>query len=605
MNGWIGKILRVDLGSGKCKAEALDKKVAKDYIGGRGLGSKIIFDEIDHKCDPLGPENKLIFATGPVTGSGAPFGSRFEVVAKSPLTDGIGAGSSGGYFGPELKFAGYDAIIFEGEAADPVSLWIENDKVEIKSARHLWGKTVSETEDEIRNEIGDVGKARDFHIASIGPAGENLVKFACVMNDKARAAARTGLGAVMGSKKLKAVVVTGTGGVKVADPKGLRKFTFDIMAKMRMNPVVPAFIANGTAGLLALMNEFGVVSGRNSQDVPIDHGTAFSLTGATQSAHFMTRNKACFTCPMGCGRVTEVKDPKFKGKGEGHEYESIWALGANCGVSNMGAVLKAGYLCNDLGMDTISAGGTISCAMELFEKGYITEEESGGKINFGDAKVMVEMVNKIGRRQDFGDVLAEGAYRMAEKFGHPELAMAVKKLEVAGYEARSVKGMGLGFATSNAGANHCRSYTNFVETFGMPVKIDPFETKGKAFWCKYWQDVISTGDSTGLCLFFLLATAVEDIPICMNVVTGAGYDMESLLLAGERIWNMERLFNLDNGFTRADDTLPKRFLEEPLKGGPGRGNVVEIDLMLPEYYQERGWNKDGIPSKEKLSKLGL
>lgn len=605
MNGWTGKILRVDLENDDYLVEDLDETLAHDYIGGRGMGDRILFDETDHTCDPLGPENRLIFATGPLTGSGTPFGSRYEVVAKSPLTGTIGAASSGGYFGPELKFAGYDAVIFEGQAADPVYLWIEDDNIEIRSARHLWGKTVSQTEDIIRDEVGDPWKAKDVYIASIGPAGENLVKFSCVMNEKGRAAARSGLGAVMGSKNLKAIAVTGTGGVQVADPQGLKNAAADLMMKMRMNPVVPGFIDYGTSGLLALINEFGVVSGRNAQDLPIDTMSAFGLTGATQAEQYMSRNKACFSCPMGCGRMTEVKDPKFLGKGEGHEYESIWALGANCGVGYLAPVLKAGYLCNDLGMDTVSAGVTISCAMELFEKGYLPEEDIGGKLRFGDPAALVEMVEKIGRREGFGDILAEGSYRMAEKYGHPELAMAVKKSEIPGYDSRNVKGMGLGFATSNAGGNHCRGYTNFVEVFGMPVKIDPFETRGKAYWSKLMQDLTSMGDSTGICLFFLLATVVEDIPPFLNVVTGAGYDLESLSLIGERIWNLERLFNLDNGFTRADDNLPGRFLKEPIKAGPGRGNVNELNEMLPDYYQQRGWDENGVPSQEKLSQLGL
>jgi aldehyde:ferredoxin oxidoreductase len=605
MNGWTGNIIRVDLSSGDFAVEDLDMDLAKEYIGGQGIATRMLYDEIDPEVDALDPENELIFSTGPLTGVGAISGSRYMVVTKSPLSGTITVANSGGYFGPELKFAGYDMIIFEGKADSPVYLNINDDDIELRDASHLWGKTVHETEDLIREEIENKWEANEVCIASIGPAGENLVKIASIMNDKHRAAARNGVGAVMGSKNLKAIAVRGTKDVNVADKEGLIKVTKELFKKMKANPIMAhPFPAYGTSGLLSLYNEFGIFPSRNFQR-GVDE-LSFLTSGQALAEQHLIKTRGCFACPVACGRVTEVKGPpKFKGLGEGPEYESLCLFGANCGIHEFPPILKANYLCNELGMDTIGMGNTMSCAMELYEKGFISSEEAGYNLNFGNADAMVELVRKTAYREDFGDVLAEGSYRMAEKYGHPEISMSVKKSEVPGYEPRSAQGMGLGFATSITGANHCRNFTLFVEFFGSPVKLDPLETTGKALWTMNFQDLTAIADATGLCLFSLMFVELPEILSLLEVVTGAGFTMETLAPIGERIWNLQKLFNLKAGITKEDDTLPDRFLKEPTPAGPGKGNVVELDKMLKEFYQVRGWDENGEPTEEKLSQLGL
>ncbi|HHW15351.1 MAG TPA: aldehyde ferredoxin oxidoreductase family protein [Firmicutes bacterium] len=599
MYGWIGKLARVDLTGRTVKIEDLDPVVAREYVGARGLGTKLFCDEVDPRVDPFSPENKVIFATGPLTGTAAISAARYDVVTKGPLTGTIAASNSGGYWGPELKYAGFDALIIEGRAPEPVYLWIENGRVEIRPAGHLWGKTTHETEDLLHAETDP-----DAKIASIGPAGEKLVKFACVVNDKHRAAGRSGVGAVLGAKNLKAIAVRGTGGVKVADPAKFREALLDTSEKTRKHPVTGTGLPTyGTAILVNIINAHGIFPTRNFQ-TGVFPG-AEKISGEAMVERTLVRKKACFACPIACGRATAVKGGRFAGHGEGPEYEPLFSLGSDCGVDDLEAVTQANYLANELGYDPISFGATLACAMELYEKGYLPKEECGAPLRWGDGDLLVEMARKVGHREGFGDQLAEGSYRLAERYGHPELSMSAKKQEYPAYDPRGAQAIGLNYATSNRGGCHVRGYTISPEILGVPEKIDPLETAGKASWVKAFQDLTGLVDSAGMCLFTTFALGAPEIVALLAPATGVEYTVENAVLAGERLWNLERLFNLAAGFTAADDTLTPRLLSEPLPEGPAAGKVVGLAEMLAEYYQLRGWDAAGVPTPETLERLGI
>jgi len=597
---WQGKTLRVNLATGDISRETVDISTAVDYVGGRGVASKLLRDEMAAGVDALGPDNKLIFVTGTLTGTRAPAAGRYMVVTKSPLTGTVACSNSGGFFGPEMRFAGVDMIVFEGKADEPVYLWIEDDKVELRPASHLWGKNTHETEDAARAETSD--KAR---VACIGPAGEKLVRFACVINDKHRAAGRSGVGAVMGSKNLKAVAVRGTGKVQVHDEDGFRKAVATTRKMLAESPTtsegLPSF---GTAVLVNVINASGFYPTRNFRESQF--ATADKHSGERMAETILLRKSACFGCPIACGRVTKVETPKrYCGEGEGPEYETVWALGAACGIDELAPIAKANYICNELGMDTIDAGATIACAMDLAESGYLPESDTGMPLRFGDADALVEMIAKAGVREGFGDALAEGGYRLAEKYGHPELFMGAKKQGFPAYDGRGSQGMGLQYATSNRGACHVRGYMIAAEVFGVPEKLEPADIESKAAFDIAFQNLTAVVDSSGLCLFNTFGFGAEQILELLNAATGRDYTMESLLAAGERVWNLERLFNFEAGLTGADDTLPPRMLSEPIPEGPMAGKVCRLGEMLPEYYELRGWTADGKPSEEKLMQLGL
>jgi aldehyde:ferredoxin oxidoreductase len=599
MNGWHGKLLRVDLTAGTCKTEALNAQWAKEYLGGRGLASKYLVEEVAAEVDPLSPKNKLIMATGPLTGTYGAANGRYMVVTKSPLTGTIASSNSGGYFPSELRYAGYDMIIFEGKSKHPCYLQIHNDQVELVGAVHLWGKSTHATEDAILAEFHG-----DAKVACIGPAGENLVHFACILNDKHRAAGRSGVGAVMGSKNLKAVAVRGTGGVKVAHQKAFREAAVEAFGMLKQNPVsgegLPAL---GTPVLVNVINQFGALPTRNFQEDTFEG--AESISGEALASTYLKRNKGCMGCLIGCGRVTGLKGARFGGDGEGPEYESLWALGASCGVDDLAAITKANYICNEYGMDTITAGATVACAMELYQKGLITQDEIGMPLDFGDADALVKLVEMAGKKEGFGAKIALGSYRLAESYGAPELSMSVKKQEFPAYDGRGMQGMALQYATSNRGACHVRGYLVSPEILGLPEKLDPQATAGKATWTKIFQDFTAVVDSSGVCLFTTFAIGVPQFSKFCTAATGVDYSDEKLLELGDRIYNLERMFNLQAGVDPSQDTLPKRLLVDPIPDGPLKGEVAKLDEMLPEYYELRGWSTKGIPSKKKLHELGL
>jgi len=596
--GYTGKILRIDLKSGSIRKEPLNMKNAGEYVGARGLGTKYYCDEVDASVDPLSPENKLVFMTGPLTGTCAVSAGRYNAVSKSPLTGAIGAANSGGHFAPELKYAGYDGIIFENAAEKPVYLYINDDVVELRDASHIWGKDVFETTDILNEECGE-----NFRIACISAAGENGCLFAGIMNDKHRAAGRGGMGTVMGSKNLKAVAVKGTGSITVARPEQFFKVCLDARDKLAAHPVTGAGLsAYGTMILVNIVNGVG--------GLPVNNGSAGSLfeaaddiSGEELAARHLLRNRGCFGCSIGCGRVAEIKEGAFKSKGEGPEYEAGWAFGADCGINDLGAVCKANFLCNQYGIDPITMGVTIACAMELFEKGYIPEEDIGFPLRFGDAEAMVRACEMTCKVEGFGAVMALGSYRMAEKYGHPELSMSVKKQEMPAYDGRAIQGIGLEYATSNRGGCHVRGYMISPEVLGIPMKQDPLETKDKPATLKLFQDLTALCDATGICLFTTFGIGLPEIAAMYREAVGSDESDADILLKGERIWNLEKQFNIAAGVEK--DTLPPRLLREALPDGPAAGRVNQLHVMLKEYYAARGWTEEGVPAAEKLTELSL
>lgn len=597
--GYQGKILRVNLTEHEVKEEELREDWAKKFIGGRGYGTRIIYDEVDPKVDPLSPENKVVIATGPLDGTTAPSSGRVMVITKGPLTGTIACSNAGGYFGPMLKRAGFDMIILEGKSKEPVYLWINKGKVEIRDAKHLWGKLVDESDRLMREETHPEAETME-----IGPAGEKESLLANVMFNGHRASGRTGVGAVVGSKNLKGIVVRGNLSIKAGDPDKFAeavKVTREILAQ---NPVASGGLPMyGTAVLVNIINSVGSFPTRNAQDSYFPE--AEKISGETLRARNLVRNEGCSDCPIACGRVTEIKEGKYKGEhGGGPEYESVWSFGAMCGISDLDAVLMANYLCDRYGIDTISAGSTVACAMELYEKGYMPAKDAPFPLTFGSSDALVESIRAMGEQKDeFGKLLSQGSYRLGEHYGHPELSMSVKKQEFPAYDPRGIKGMGLQYATSNRGGCHVRGYMTAVEV--LSPGLDRLAYEGKAAPDKFLQDLTAALDSSGICLFTTFGLQAKDLAQLYSGVTGVDCDEAEYLKIGERIWNMERLFNLKAGFSRKDDTLPSRILNEPIKSGPSKGEIEELDKMLDEYYSLRGWDKNGVPTKNKLKELDI
>lgn len=613
---WTRKILRVNLTDRTCKSEPLNMQWAQDYLGQRGLATKYLVSEIDPKVDPLSPDNKIIWATGPLTGTMASTGGRYSVVTKGPLTGAIACSNSGGYFGAELKFAGWDMVIIEGRASSPVYLSIENDKVEIRDASHLWGKTVWETEEAIKAAHQDP----QVRVSCIGRTGEAGVLYAAIVNDLHRAAGRSGVGAVAGSKNLKALVVRGTLGVgNLANPKEFMKVTYEKKKILKENAVTGQGLPTyGTQVLMNVINEIGAMPTRNHKDVQFEGARKISAEAMHEPRESdgkaqLVNNQGCFGCTIACGRIskidqthyTVVNSPKYWGASGGLEYEAAWSLGCANGVDDIEALQYANMLCNEDGFDPISFGATIGAVMELYEMGVLTKEEIGIEAPFGSARALTFLAEQTARGEGFGKIVGLGSKRLCEKYGHPELSMSVKGQEFPAYDARGVQGMGLTYATSNRGACHLRSYTISSEVLGIPVKTDPLTTEGKPALVKAFQDATAVVDSSGLCVFTTFAWALSDIQPQLQAACEGDWSMEKLDLMGERIWNMERQFNNAAGFTRKDDDLPPRLKNEAATVGPAKGLVSGIDKMIPEYYELRGWDTEGRPTAETVARLGL
>jgi aldehyde:ferredoxin oxidoreductase len=613
---WAGKILRVNLAAGTCKSEPLNMTWAKQYLGSRGLATKYICEEVDPKVDPLSEANKIIWATGPLTGTMASTGGRYTVVTKGPLTGAIACSNSGGYWGAELKMAGWDMVIFEGKSAKPVYLFIEDDHAELKDAAHLWGTSVWNTEEVIKKQHQDPL----IRVSSIGLAGENQVLYAAVVNDLHRAAGRSGVGAVMGSKNLKAIAVRGTKGVgNVADPKGFMQVTFEKKKILADNAVTGQGLPTyGTQVLMNVINEIGALPTRNHRDSQFEgakdiSAEAMATPRKSDGKPQLVTNQACFGCTIACGRISKIDQthfsvenkPQYWGATGGLEYEAAWALGAANGVNDLEALQYANTICNEQGMDPISFGATIGAVMELYEMGVLTKEQVGIEAPFGSARALCELADMTANGKGFGKEIALGSKRLCAKYGHPELSMSVKGQEFPAYDARGIQGMGLTYATSNRGACHLRSYTVASEVLGIPVKTDPLVAEGKAELVMAFQDATAAFDSAGICIFTSFAWGLADVAPQVAAACGPEFTLENMALIGERIWNLERDFNNRAGFTAADDTLPKRLLTEGAKSGPAKGLASKLPEMLPQYYAARGWNADGTIKPETRAKLGL
>ena len=614
--GWARKILRVNLSEGTCKSEPLNMEWAAKYLGQRGLASKYLVEEIDPKCDPLGPDNKLIFATGPLTGTAASTGGRYSVITKGALTNAIACSNSGGYWGAELKFAGWDMIILEGKSPKPVYLTVFDDKAELHDAAEIWGTSVWHTDEWIKKRHQDP----QTHISAIGVAGENQVLYSCIVNDLHRAAGRSGVGAVMGSKNLKAIAVRGTQGVRVKDFKAFMAATNAGKKVLRDNAVTGQGLpTHGTQVLMNVINEVGALPTRNSRDVQFEgahdiSAEAMATPRKTDNQKNLLTNQACFGCTIACGRISKIDEshytvrnkPEYWHASGGLEYEAAWALGAATGVNDLEALTYTNFICNEQGLDPISFGATVGAAMELYDLSLITKETTGGiEMTFGSAEALTKAAELVGKAEGFGKELGLGSARLTAKYGRPELAMTVKGQEFPAYDPRGIQGMGLTYATSNRGACHLRSYTVSSEILGIPEKTDPLVTDGKAGLVKAFQDATAAVDSTGLCVFTTFAWTLNDIAPQVDAAVEGDWTSDKMLEAGERIWNLERQFNMRAGFTAADDRLPDRLVKEPAKTGPAKGLVNGLDKMLPEYYELRGWTKDGVPTNETISRLAL
>lgn len=613
---WTRKILRVNLTDGSCNSEDLNMGWAMEYLGSRGLATKYLYEEIDPKVDPLSEGNKLIMATGPLTGTTASTGGRYTVVTKGPLTGAIACSNSGGYFGAEMKFAGWDMIIFEGKSKNPVYLMVENEKAELRDAGHLWGTSTWHTEEQIKKENHDP----QIRVSSIGKAGENGVLFSCVVNDLHRAAGRSGVGAVMGSKNLKAVAIRGTKGVSgIADFKEFSKVAAEKKAILAENAVTGQGLPTyGTQVLMNVINEMGALPTRNHKSVQFEEADSISAEAMARNRssdgkpHLLT-NAACFGCTIACGRISKIdKDhftvkekPQYWGASGGLEYEAAWALGAANGVGDLEALQYANLICNEHGMDPISFGATIGAVMEMYENGTLDEATIGLKAPFGSAEALCELADMTANGEGFGVEIGQGSKRLCEKYQQPQLSMSVKGQEFPAYDARGIQGMGLTYATSNRGACHLRSYTVASEVLGIPVKTDPLTTEGKPGLVMAFQDATAAFDSSGLCIFTSFAWSLGDIQPQIDAACEGDWTLEKLSEVGERIWNLEKLFNLAAGLTKEDDKLPERLTSEPAESGPAKGLVSGVPEMLPEYYQVRGWDAEGNPNADTRKRLGL
>ena len=612
--GFMGKILRVDLTKGSIGEEAVPEKWNRNYLGGAGVASRYLFEEVPPDTDSLGPDNKLIFMAGPLTGTSSASASRYSVVAKSPLTGIWGHGNSGGSFGPAMKRAGFDGVIIEGCSQEPVLLEIIDGKAEIVPAGDLWGKTVPETEAAIKD-----ASERKLTIASIGPGGENLVRYAAIMNNKHRAVGRTGMGAVMGSKKLKAIVCAGKSKFDLADPakfKTTAKRQIDLLDESMLKVGFEAF---GTNMVSDMVNARGGYPTHNWQtgvfeDIDEVNGMALSDT-------VLERGVSCFACPIACGRGTAIKEGKYKGhKGEGPEYESANMLGAACGVSDMNTITMANYLCNEYGIDTISAGSTIAFALECYQKGILTSEMTQGlELKFGDADLVIQLIEKIVKREGIGDLLAEGTRIAAQKLGKDSnhFAMNVKGMELPAYDPRAAKICGLAYVTANRGGDHITAFIEgptFIDSPFLlvndskikdPFVADPEETKVVIDL----ENALTAFDAIGACKFMGLLLPASDYVELINYALGWDMDVDEFRRCGERIYNLVRLYNARAGMDRTHDTLPPRLMEDPLPEGPAKDMVINketLEMMKDAYYAYRGWDPStGNPGGAKLTELGL
>ena len=592
------KLARINLSTGEIKVEKLDLELAHKFIGGRGLGTKILYDEGVATVEPLSPENKLVYITGPMTGAAAPSTGRYMVVTKSPLTGMIACSNSGGIWGAKLKHAGWDAIIVEGQAPEWTYISIEDDKIQLLDAREYLGMMSEEMDTKLKEKHGPTAS-----VLNIGPAGEKQVLLAAIMNDKDRAAGRSGVGAVMGSKKLKAIVVKSSR-IKldnIADEEALKEATKKAMDVLMANPVTSSGLKQlGTAILVNIINNVGSLPTKNWQESYYEQ--AEDISGETLAEKYLVRPGACYRCPIACGRIINVNGHVTGGP----EYEPLWAYGANCGNNDLNVIDECNMLCNEYGLDAISTPCTIAAAMELYQRGAIKEEDCAGvPLEWGSTQALVEWTKRMGNpKTELDWLMSSGSARLCEHYGMPEISMSVKKQEMPAYDARGIQGIGITYATSNRGGCHVRGYMISPEVLGLPQQLDRTVTDDKAAWAKTFQDLTAVIDSMGHCLFTSFAMGAQEYTDLLNAATGTNWTVEQVLEIGDRIYNIERMFNKAAGMKPEDDRLPKRLLNDPIVNGPSKGMVSQLPLTLPQYYEARGW-VNAFPTDETLKKLGL
>ena len=589
MNGWNGKFLRVNLSTKKIKSWMPIEEIYNQYLGGTGIGMKIIYDQKRYTLDAFNPENLLIFAAGPLTGSKVYGTGRHSVISISPLTNTIFDATTGGYFGAYLKFTGYDGIIIDGVSDKPVFLYVTEDTVELRDASHLWGMTTNETIKTLEKEVG-----KNFKFSVIGPAGENRVRMSAIINDPTHAAGRGGLGAVMGAKKLKAIAVYGNKKVIEANSNLLKRHLDNMKVRITWNPVLGRSLRDyGTSALLNLINELGMLPTKNFQEGVFEF--ASEISGEALRETILTGRKTCYQCPIGCKRVTKVNSKS----GDGPEYESLVNLGSMVMLGDIRKVTELNYLCNELGLDTISVGGTLACAAELSEIGVLPK-----KVNWGDFEELSSLIKDTAYRKDLGNEIADGSKRLATKYGRPELSMSVKNLEMPAYDPRGAFGMALSYGTSYRGACHLRSWTISFEVIGVPNLLDRFSIIEKPSLVAYTQNLAMVYDSLVMCQHYGVEFDEEPLSYLLTAVTGKSFTQSMLIEIGERIWNLARMMNIERGFTKKDDYLPNRILT-PLEEGPSKGKRIPFGAMLEQYYAVRGWDNEGRPTSEKLKELNL
>ncbi|MHB8756790.1 MAG: aldehyde ferredoxin oxidoreductase family protein [Bacillota bacterium] len=618
--GYAGKYLEVDLTKGSIETIPLDEALVESYLGGNGIGVKFLWDRVPETVDPLSPENLLIFSTGPLNGTLMPNSGRLELIFKSPLTGIYGDSNSGGFLGPELKFAGFDLVVFRGRSPHPVYLWIEDGRAELRDARHLWGKDTFETEEMLQKELKDPG----IKVASIGPAGENLVRYASVQATTTRSFGRAGGGAVMGSKNLKAMAVRGFGPVRIADPQRFYEVATRSHFGIRKNDIYPAVTRYGTPGIVSIMNNIGRFPTKNFQLGGYEDVEKINAE-TLREKHFV-KDIACFGCPVGCDKIYRVDEGPFAGLTvRSFEYEAIGGFGASLLNPHLDSIMKANDYCDRVGLDVISAGRAISFSMELYQRGIIKKKDFDGlDLSWGNMDAVFELLDRITYRRGVGDLLAEGTRRAAAQIGHgaDHYAMEVKGQEIAAQDGRAQQSMGLAHATSSRGADHLKGFPTIDETgypaeaerrYGpkyLPDMADPRSTKHKGFLIKDGEDYAAVVDSAGTCKsggnFVLAQIYWADVAEALRYATGMDIDEDGLKRIGERIYNLQRSYNGLHGITRKDDRLPKRILEEPNYQSTKEGSVCRLDEMLPEYYRLRGWDEEnGLPTRSRLHQLGL
>ncbi len=618
MYSYSSNILRINLTDGTIQRHPTEEHLARAFLGGRGLNVKRLWDELPAHTDGLSPQNMLVFGAGPLVGTLFPGGARFNISAMSPQTGILGDSNAGGFFGPELKFAGYDQVIIRGQADHPVYLWIKDDAVELRDAQGLWGQDVWETTSAIKRELGDT----DVQVAAIGQGAENGVRFAGVFVNLNRPAARTGMGTVMASKNLKAVAVRGTGLIPVADMARFNEIIEHLDEVIYNHPEYEIRRRLGTTKLIKALDSIGGLPTRHFQRGCFEE--AEMVSGEAIEELYKIKSKACFACTIPCSRFLMVDDARFPGlRLEGPEYEPLAGFTARVGNGDLALALKCIDLANRYGMDAIALSEVISWAMECYQRGLLSREEADGlDLTWGNGEIILALIHKVAHREGFGDFLADGVKKAAERLGRgsEEIAMHGKALEVFQADVRSIKAYGLGNAVASRGADHLRSEPWFefsndpeegIRRYGIPETAFRLEYKGKGLVVKHFEEMAAIADAAGVCKNTYNNMEVLDWEGTAELLRAAtGWDLtgEEVRQIGERIVNLERLFIAREGITRQDDTLPKRFLEEPLPegSGPSTGSVLELEPMLDEYYRARGWDVEtGLPTEEKLEELGL